>query len=262
MDRRVAGEGATKAHDDASGNFDGSSVPMRRWEDWERSRLRKLKREEKRRREMERAYPRGFPADPMAAPQAGFLRPGTTFSDDGHWESDTVSVVSSNDDDQWGAQIGGYNEHGTMFPPPPHTLNSPSMYEGGETLGKDELEAMLDQGFDDPPPLPPLPGGMTQTTQRFQLTDGGYGKKPGSNNGYTQVGSHHPPPPQHVTSPVSPTVSPDGTSSAVDGANKTHVKKRSAGGKNMWESPGGRRDDEDYGPLGPLGPSGSSRRVI
>lgn len=231
---------------------------MRRWEDWERSRLRKLKREEKRRREMERAYPRGFPADPMLAPQAGFLRPGTTFSDDGHWESDTVSVVSSNDEDQWGAQIGGYNEHGTMYPPPPRALHSPSMYEGGETLGKDELEAMLDQGFDDAPPaLPPLPGGMTQTTQRFQLSDGGYSKK--SNNGYTQVGSHHPPPPQHITSPVSPTVTPDGTSSAVDGERRTHVKKRSAGGRNILENPEG---GEEYGPLGPLGPSGPSRRVI
>ncbi|KIO19050.1 hypothetical protein M407DRAFT_31299 [Tulasnella calospora MUT 4182] len=260
--RRVEGEGATKAHDDDhEGAFDGSSIPMRRWEDWERSRLRKLKREEKRRREMERAYPRGFPADPMHAPQAGFLRPGTTFSDDGHWESDTVSLVSSNDEDQWGTQIGGYNEHGTMYPPPPQGLNSPSMYEGGETLGKEELEAMLDQGFDDtPPPLPPLPGGMTQTSQRFQLSDGGYGKK--SNNGYTQVGGHHPPPMQHITSPISPTVTPDGTSSAVDGERRTHVKKRSAGGKNMLESPGGRRDDEDYGPLGPLGPSGPSRRVI
>lgn len=57
-------------------------------------------------------------------------------------------------------------------------------------------------------------------------------------------------------------MTPDGTSSAVDGERRTHVKKRSAGGKNMLESPGGRRDDEDYGPLGPLGPSGPSRRVI
>lgn len=60
-------------------------------------------------------------------------------------------------------------------------------------------------------------------------------------------------------------MTPDGTSSAVDGERKTHVKKRSAGGKNILESPGGGRfgeDDEEYGPLGPLGPSGPSRRVI
>jgi len=54
MCRRVEGEVRSKAHDDKTAVFDGTTIPLRRWEDWERSRLRKLRREERRRKEMER----------------------------------------------------------------------------------------------------------------------------------------------------------------------------------------------------------------
>ncbi|KAJ1949302.1 hypothetical protein FBU59_001203, partial [Linderina macrospora] len=45
--RKVAGEGKDKGHGDADGKFDASSVPMKRWEDYERKRLRSIKRKER-----------------------------------------------------------------------------------------------------------------------------------------------------------------------------------------------------------------------
>lgn len=231
---------------------------MRRWEDWERSRLRKIKREEKRRREMERAYPRGFPTDPTNP--GSFLRPHTQMSDDGHWESDTVSVVSSNDDDQWGTQIGAYNENASLFPPPPQALHRASLFEAAPTLGKDEMEAMLEQGFDDEttPPVPPLP--MTQAP-RYQLTDSPAGGR--SFQAYAQVGRPSAAsPPRHVTSPTSPLVTPNGTSSAIGGDFKTHVKKRS-GSKTQHDIDAAGRfgSGTSYGPLGPLDPASPPRRI-
>ncbi|OJA11306.1 hypothetical protein AZE42_10520, partial [Rhizopogon vesiculosus] len=58
--RKVEGEAKGDGHGSGSGVFDGSSVPLRRWEDWERSRLRKLKRDERRRRDLERMHPSGY----------------------------------------------------------------------------------------------------------------------------------------------------------------------------------------------------------
>ncbi|KAG8964576.1 hypothetical protein FRC03_001606 [Tulasnella sp. 419] len=231
--RRVEGEGATKAHEDEGGVFDGISVPMRRWEDWERSRLRKIKREEKRRRELERSHSNFPGVGYHNGSNPALLRP---MSDDGHWDADTVSIVSSNDEDQWGTQIGAYNENGSMYPPPPMALHSPSagLDRDGPVLGKDELEAMLNQGFDDdiPPPVPPLPAGITQ---RYQLSDSPQ-LRGVTSGGYAPLNRD-------------PEVTPNGSSSAVDGEWKTHVKKRS----------GSRSAAEEWGPMGPLGSHPSQR---
>jgi chitin synthase len=73
--------------------------------------------------------------------------------------SDTNSIVSSVEDDKWGAQIGAYNEHHPSFPPPPATLLgpvAPDVLENAPTVNMEELEAMLDQGFDPHPPHNPL----------------------------------------------------------------------------------------------------------
>ena len=56
--RKVEGEGKDQGHGSDGRKDTGPAVPMRRWEDWERSRLRKLKREERRRRDFERAQDR------------------------------------------------------------------------------------------------------------------------------------------------------------------------------------------------------------
>ncbi|KAJ2013729.1 hypothetical protein GGI06_003740, partial [Coemansia sp. S85] len=45
--RKVHGEGKDKGHGDEGGHFDASSVPMKRWEDYERKRLRSIKRKER-----------------------------------------------------------------------------------------------------------------------------------------------------------------------------------------------------------------------
>jgi chitin synthase len=108
--RRVEGEIVSKAgHDDKTAVFDGTTIPLRRWDDWERSRLRKLRREEKRRRDFERQFGAGFHGDNngMLAPGGG--RGGWTRSE---YESDAGSVFSS-EDDVWGADIGGVSRAST-----------------------------------------------------------------------------------------------------------------------------------------------------
>ena len=68
--------------------------------------------------------------------------------------SDTVSIIST-DDDQWGAQIGAYNENSSQFPPPAVGLMvDMNTVAAAETVGKAELEAMLEAGWDDRPSGP------------------------------------------------------------------------------------------------------------
>ena len=98
LDRRVEGEIRSKGHDDKTAVFDGTTIPLRRWEDWERSRLRKLRREGKRRRDMERQYGAGFHGDELVPGRGAWVR--------SEYESDEGSVFSS-DDDVWGGEIGG-----------------------------------------------------------------------------------------------------------------------------------------------------------
>ncbi|KAJ2969608.1 hypothetical protein NUW54_g12923 [Trametes sanguinea] len=52
--RKVEGEAKGEAHGDGAHAHGVNNIPMRRWEDWERSRLRKIRREERRRRDLER----------------------------------------------------------------------------------------------------------------------------------------------------------------------------------------------------------------
>lgn len=244
--RKVEGEGKDKGHGHGGGVFDGQSVPLRRWEDWERSRLRKLKREERRRREMERAHPAGYFAGD------GDLLSTRASQYDG---SDTVSINSS-EDDHWGPQIGAYNENNACYPPPPVVLNlEPEVLQSAKTLGTADLEAMLETGFDDRPEPESnyqsvrTPQGGTFATARYQLSDTTPQR---SGNGYAPLERSTSPgsiPSPRVISPISPhTPLPpmNGISSAVVGDWKTHIKKRS-GGRS-------RPSGDEYGPLGPLDP--------
>ncbi|KAF8608570.1 glycosyltransferase family 2 protein [Ceratobasidium sp. AG-I] len=216
--RKVEGEGKDTGHGEGAGV--AVAVPLRRWEDWERSRLRKIKREEKRRREIERAQ-QYF--------QGGLRADGSNY--DGG--SDTASIVSS-EDDMWAHQVGGYNEQSTQYPPPPVTFHrpdggrAPGSAGSGGMMGKEEMEAMLNGGFDSPPPVPPLP----QNAQRYQLSDG----SGGGGGGYSPVMRD----------------GPNASSSAV--WERTHAKRRSGNGHPPGPDEGlGAR--QGYGPLGPLGPS-------
>lgn len=263
--RKVEGERKGEAHGDGHGTFDGSNVPMRRWEDWERSRLRKLKREDRRRREMSRAFPQGFTAGGNLGVR------DNVYSQYGD-ASDTQSIASSyQDEDQWGFQIGGYNEHNPAFPPPPDVLiPRDEVLHGAGTIGGDDLEAMLEVGFDDrsdghgsrlhmqqqnPSSTHLLP---PQNVPRFQLSDGGpslsASPQPYSHQqdyiavARSEAGVTAQPPPRTILSPTTPMTPGMGQamSTAVGGERQTHARKRSGGG--------GRGGPPDYGPLGPLDP--------
>lgn len=242
----MQGEGKGQAHAGGNGTFDGSSVPLRRWEDWERSRLRKIRREEKRRRELARAFPNGYHS-------AEFLRGDTGSQYDG---SDTVSMVSS-EEDQWGRQVGTYNENSSQYPPPPHGILLPheEIINTAKTVDKYEMAAMLENGFDDRPMQASNPSlasfsstsrfldasGAPAGTARYQLTDA-----PSSPRLDTHFGS----PPRSGTRPARQADSPVAAEHAVaEGERKTHAKQWSAG--RPGDSGRGR-----YGPLGPLDPGG------
>jgi hypothetical protein len=101
---KVEGEGKGVAHEDDKTQL-VSTIPLRRWEDWERSRLRRIKREERRQKDlerMERAFnggdTSGFDENgPRFHPRTnGNLSPGRGPSEYGG--SDSSSLFSSEDD--------------------------------------------------------------------------------------------------------------------------------------------------------------------
>ncbi|RXK41503.1 chitin synthase 1 [Tremella mesenterica] len=164
--RRVEGELRRETTNDKTAIFDGTTIPLRRWEDWEKSRLRKMRREEKRRKEMEKQFgSKGFYQSNNGnsnVGQDGLLGTGTgedsLDAPRAHWidsqygsGSDTNSLFSS-DEDVWGGEIGGYNEHNPAFPPPPISLAPVPLHVTPDgVFGEDEMAAILDQGFDDGP---------------------------------------------------------------------------------------------------------------
>ncbi|KAJ7594697.1 glycosyltransferase family 2 protein [Mycena floridula] len=218
--RKVDGEAKGDSHGSDGSKLTAPAVPLRRWEDWERSRLRKLKREERRRRDFERTHPSGFlAADDMRSQYDG---------------SDTFSLASS-DDDQWGAQIGGYNEHNAQYPPPPVGLLLPQQdaLHSAQTLDGAELEAMLEAGFDDRPVSAGTP------YNRFQLSDSTASVNVGG-NGYT---------------PLSQATSPSATKAQhfpnlPPKPQDERWSPRAGPGSQPPGQPEGR-----YGPLGPLDPT-------
>ncbi|GAA5959739.1 hypothetical protein JCM3765_000086 [Sporobolomyces pararoseus] len=137
--RKVAGE--IKSKDDHGGGTGVAvEVPLRRWEDWERSRVRKFKREEKRRRDFERQ----FGTRAVHAPSTG----GSTYA-----ESETASSYGGDDGDRWGAHLGTYNEDSTGNIPPPVGLYSVEEgSEDAETIEQHDLDIVLDQGWEESPP--------------------------------------------------------------------------------------------------------------
>lgn len=212
---------------------------MRRWEDWERSRLRKLKREERRRNDFDRLHPHGFPTGSEA--DFNSLKAEIRSQYDG---SDTLSLASS-DEDQWGSQIGGYNENHPNFAPPPPTLYSQSSnnsFENAKTVDESDLEAMLEAGFDDE--APPVP------SMRYQLSDDSTTQlvSKGGGNAYAPLGGNRMPP--SVPSAMSPTSPIYG----VRGGQQNSPPRSGPGGyRPQPERTGTGR--EKYGPLGPLDPT-------
>ncbi|KAF8230136.1 glycosyltransferase family 2 protein [Tricholoma matsutake] len=228
--RKVEGEGKGEGHGAGGSRSNLPEVPLRRWEDWERSRLRKLRREERRRREFERSHPSGY-----IAGDGELLSVRGMDSRSQYDGSDTFSLNSS-DDDHWGPQIGGYNEHHAQYPPPPVGLVLPQdeALHSGKTVDGAELEAMLETGFNDQPTPP-----SSTYAPRYQLSDGsttqlanisGSGYAPLTRSISPTVG----PPPSTAVSPSSPTINMSGD------------PRGTSGGDGFAER---------YGPLGPLDPA-------
>ncbi len=148
--RKVEGEAKDKGHIDDTANI-AFSVPLRRWEDWERSRLRKLKREARRRADLERQFGKGIyndekdHADQYLDPHRASHKSLESFSDS----------ASDFDEDRWGAQIGGYDE---SQPPPPLAIVRHSMWAEGDNaiVGARDMEEMLEKGWDEDERTPPL----------------------------------------------------------------------------------------------------------
>jgi chitin synthase len=256
---------------------EGTTVPLRRWEDWERSRIRKLKQAQ-RKREMERNYPGNF-----RGPGFGNRGPEQYSMAFSEIDGGDSSSLAPSEDDRWGAQIGGYNENSSQWAAPPVTLlPEDGVLQAAETLAGDELEAMLERGFDDQPHNrdssatlgssgPFLDPSLRSNQSRYQLSDQGVAMAPPSGrfDSYVPLATRTPSPGPgmtsypDITSPLSPT---GGSSSAVE--YQGHVKKRSNGGRLRNDSeemlrhtPGTSPmspSQGDYGPLGPLDPQHSA----
>lgn len=195
------------------------------------------------------------------------------------------SSLAPSEDDRWGAQVGGYNENSSQWAPPPATLMpDESIIQSAETLAGDELEAMLEQGFDERPHRDNRDSSATMSSgggssysrnqSRFQLADQGVMMPPppmtGRFDSYAPVSTRTPSPGPAITqfqqqypemhSPMSPPGNNGGASSALDF--QTHVKKRSSGGRLRNDSEemlrnntsAGGSPQTEWGPLGPLDP--------
>lgn len=149
--RKIEGEGKDKGHGDSSGVFAAASVPLRRWQDWERSRLKRQAREERRRRDLEKQFGAGFyndQTDPRELGQNGLQRP-PHYNGLGVDNSDNFSDMSgtNEDEDLWGPHIGSFNE----LAPPPLAIVRHSVWVDGQEMivEQDDMEKMLSQGWAD-----------------------------------------------------------------------------------------------------------------
>lgn len=145
-----------------------TNVPLRRWEDWERSRLRKMKRDERRRREFERQF----------GSRQTYQSGTTSMWDDSNMPGSETASSYGGEEDRWGLEIGGYAEDGPTLAPPPVGLFLVDEREGSsegdhETIEGHELELVLDQGWEeDSPQLGGRPFGAG--------AGGGYNSRPTS----------------------------------------------------------------------------------
>ncbi|KAF8928382.1 hypothetical protein BGZ52_003393 [Haplosporangium bisporale] len=108
--RKVAGEAKGEAHGNADGIFDASSVPLKRWDDYEKARVRQVKRIERAERQ------RG-----LGSPYARSQGAPSVYTDDN--ESDMLSDL--------GPQQQHYDYHGRQVMSPPLAGNQARPMMGG-----------------------------------------------------------------------------------------------------------------------------------
>ncbi|PKI84541.1 hypothetical protein MVES_001826 [Malassezia vespertilionis] len=149
--RKVQGEtkGDSHAADD-DGYIAALKVPMRKWTDWEHSRIRKLKRDERRRMEMEQQFGNQFYNDSARDPN-GYPLPPLLMHPAIEANSDEVSIrTTDTDDDRWGDQVGDYDENQA----PPELLSSTRpmssyMTQDSSIFNENDLEDILQDGWGD-----------------------------------------------------------------------------------------------------------------
>jgi chitin synthase len=267
--RKVLGEVKGAGHADDKTEL-VASVPLRRWEDWERSRLRRIRREERRQRDLERlnrTFNNGNPRD-----DGGSLALSSRYHSE-YDASDTASTLSSNEDDHWGPQIGNYNENNTLFPPPPLQFGA-DVDSDGEVVDGSDLEAMLDEGFDDgsqrgqtgpygalgsSASLVHLPNRSTRTLlagshlPRFALNDGPPAPPPPTRaGGYANAHTYEPlANPRHSPPMPLPKPTAAGQAPAYPTSTTTAYQKAAGGGHAKQRSISSPKN-ANWGPGGPL----------
>ncbi|KAF9577687.1 Chitin synthase, class 7 [Lunasporangiospora selenospora] len=129
--RKVEGEKKGEAHGDADGQFDASKVPLKRWDDYEKARVRQVKRIER----AERQRAQGLP----------YARSNSGYTDDG--ESDMFSDL--------GPQQFNYDYNGRQAMAPPLAGNP------ARSMGAPGPGGPLSPRFGPPQPGSPglFPGG-------------------------------------------------------------------------------------------------------
>ncbi|KAF9356763.1 hypothetical protein BGX34_009770 [Mortierella sp. NVP85] len=105
--RKVAGEAKGEAHGNADGTFEASKVPLKRWDEYEKARVRQVKRIER----AERQRAQGSPY------MHSIIGTGSVYTD----SVDTRSVLSS----ELGPQQYPFDYSGRQTMTPPLTANSP-----------------------------------------------------------------------------------------------------------------------------------------
>jgi len=178
--RKVEGEGKDLGHvTDGGKTIEVNAVPLRRWDAWEKSRLRKARRDEKRRQDFQRAF-----GSAAFHNESDGLRPNIPQSDDGRlstgrFDSETASLMSR-EDDRWGFQIGQYSvDDSPNTNPPPvglYVVDDAASSYTGHTLAHDQMAAMLDEGWDDDEELgmPPSFDGRSNVDSVIQYDQARY----------------------------------------------------------------------------------------
>ena len=184
------------------------------------------------------------------------------------WNDDNISIATS-EEDQWGTQIGAYNENESQWAPPPVTLLLPhqGVIRSAETLGGQELEAMLEQGFE----MPPRPSfGTSSVPSSPRRAPSGLRYPP--NEGPTMMS------PSPVTIPGYPLSRPGAGDSSANlmsrgplsppgtpyGSNSTSSswKERNGMERSSQEGMMGAMSPVEWGPLGPLDPAHNPQPVV
>ncbi|WFC99083.1 chitin synthase [Malassezia yamatoensis] len=175
--RKIMGEikGESAATVDAEIHNSLKAVPQRQWEDWERSRVRKLQRDERRRAELQNQFGSGFYNDSQDsqtitdASRPPRVEPALRRAD----RSDATIDSTDRDDDRWGDQIGAYDEN--QLPPELLRSNRPmSMVQNNRMssmVSENDMEDLLQSGWaEQPDHLRPRTKGAFASIPNYSIT--------------------------------------------------------------------------------------------